>query len=120
MNRKIAIARSKVEMDGLSALVYACMRILSGQYETALLVAFGLCGSQVSPYLHVEYTLNPTYDRQLGLLNELSAAGLQARRFLNKFGYSEDLLDEIAARKPRKAGPQQGPDPGRKDACLTA
>src|SRR4030042_7162600 len=107
---------SKVEMDGLSALVYACMRILSGQYETALLVAFGLCGSQVSPYLHVEYTLNPTYDRQLGLLNELSAGGLHARSLLNKFGYSEDLLDEIAARNLRNAALNRDQARGIKDA----
>jgi len=89
---------SKVEMDGLNALIYACMRIMSGQYETALVLAFGLCGYQVSPYLHIDYTLDPTYDRQLKLLNELSAAALQARSYLDRFGYPEELLDEIAAR----------------------
>ncbi len=88
---------SKVEMDGLNALMYAAMRILTGPYQTAMLVSLGLCGYQVSPYLHIEYTLNPTYDRQVKLLNELAAAALQARSYLTKFGYSEDLLDEIAA-----------------------
>jgi acetyl-CoA C-acetyltransferase len=88
---------SKVEMDGLNALMYAAMRILTGPYQTAMLVSMGLCGYQVSPYLHIEYTLNPTYDRQVKLLNELAAAAFQARSYLTKFGYSEDLLDEIAA-----------------------
>jgi acetyl-CoA C-acetyltransferase len=32
------------------------------------------------------------------LLNELSAAALQARSYLDRFGYSEELLDEIAAK----------------------
>jgi acetyl-CoA C-acetyltransferase len=89
---------TKVEMDGLNALIYGCMRILSGQYETALVLAFGLTGYQVSPYLHIDYTIDPTYDRQLKILNELSAAALQARSYLGKFGYSEELLDEIAAK----------------------
>jgi acetyl-CoA C-acetyltransferase len=88
---------SKVEMDGLNAVLYACMRILSGQYQTAMVMALGLTGSQVSPYLHIEYTLDPTYDRQVKLLNELSAAALQARSYLAKYGYSEELLDGVAA-----------------------
>lgn len=107
---------SKVEMDGLNALMYACMRILSGEYNTIVLVSLGLCGYQVSPYLHVEYTLNPTYDRQLGLLNELSAAGLQAQSFLARYGYSADLLDEIAAQNLRSAALNPNQARGIKDA----
>ena len=89
---------SKVEMDGVNAVMYACMRILSGQYRTALVLALGLTGSQVSPYLHVDYQLSPVYDRQVGLLNELSAAALQARAYLAKRGYREDLLHRVAAK----------------------
>jgi acetyl-CoA C-acetyltransferase len=87
---------SKVEMDATNAVIYACMRILSGQYSTALVVTLALTGYQVSPYLYIEYTLNPTYDRQVNLLNELNAAAFQARSYLEKFGYSEELLDDIA------------------------
>ncbi len=87
---------SKVEMDGLNALVYAVMRILSGQYETALVASLGLTGSQVSPYLHIDYTLDASYDRPLKLLNELSAAALEARSYLTAHGYAEELLDEVA------------------------
>lgn len=87
---------SKVEMDGLNALAYAVMRILSGQYETALVASLGLTGSQVSPYLHIDYTLDASYDRPLKLLNELSAAALEARSYLARHGYSEELLDEVA------------------------
>lgn len=89
---------SKVEMDGLNALAYAAMRILSGQYETALVVTLGLTGSQVSPYLHIDYTLDASYDRPMKLLNELSAAALEARSYLAKYGYSEELLDEVAVK----------------------
>ena len=87
---------SKVEMDGLNALAYAAMRILSGQYDTALVFTLGLTGTQVSPYLHIDYTLDASYDRQLKLLNELSAAALEAHSYLDKNGYTDELLDEIA------------------------
>ncbi len=70
---------SKVEMDALNGLMYACMRILSGQYRTAMVVSLALTGYQVSPYLHFEYQLSPIYDRQMKLLNELNAAAFQAR-----------------------------------------
>jgi len=88
---------SKVEMDALNGLMYACMRILSGQYQTAMVVSLGLTGYQVSPYLHIEYQLSPVYDRQMKLLNELNAAAFQARSYLARYGYSEDLLHEVAA-----------------------
>ncbi len=109
---------SKVEMDAINALIYGVLRILSGNYQTALIVSQGLCGHQVSPYLHINYTLNPVYDRQLGLLNELSAAAFQARDFLSKHGFGEELMDVIAANSlanaalnPRQARQLQGISP---------
>jgi acetyl-CoA C-acetyltransferase len=89
---------TKVEMDGLNAMIYASMGIISGQYETALVFTLGLTGSQASPYLYIDYTLDATYDRQLKLLNELSAAALEANSYLAKHGYARELLDEVAAK----------------------
>lgn len=89
---------TKVEMDGLHALAYGYMRILSGQYQTALVVSLALTGSQISPYAYSHYALNPVYDRQVGLLNDLSGAALQARAYLSRSGYSEGLLDLVAAK----------------------
>ena len=89
---------SKVEMDGLNAMAYAVMRILSGQYDSALVFTAALTGTQVSPYLHIDYTLDPDYDRQLKLLNEVSGAALEARSYLDKNGYPDSLLDDVAAR----------------------
>lgn len=94
---------TKVELDALNAVVYGCMRILSGHYGTALVFSLGLTGSQVSPYLHIDYTLDATYDRQLKLLNELSGAALQARSYLDANGYSEELLDEVALKDLKDA-----------------
>ncbi len=109
---------SKVEMDGLNALAYAAMRILSGQYETAMVASLGLTGSQVSPYLHIEYTMDASYDRPMKLLNELSAAALQAKAYLSKHGYSEGLLDEVAARDLANAA--SNPNQARRISGVTA
>jgi acetyl-CoA C-acetyltransferase len=88
---------TKVEMDGINAVVYGALRILEGNYDTALIIAHSLCGHQVSPYLQVQYSLDPTYDRQLGLLNELSGAALQAKAYLRRHGLDEGWLDRAAA-----------------------
>ncbi len=88
---------TKVEMDGINAVVYGALRILEGNYHTVLVIAHSLCGHQVSPYLQVQYSLDPTYDRQMGLLNELSGAALQARAYMRRYGLDEEWLDRVAA-----------------------
>lgn len=88
---------TKVEMDGVNAVIYAVLRLLSGYHHTALVIAHSLCGSQVSPYLNIQYSLDPTYDRQLGLLNELSAGALQARAYMDRHGLDAAWLDDVAA-----------------------
>ena len=88
---------TKVEMDGINAVLYAVLRILSGYHQTALVIAHSLCGSQASPYLNIQYSLDPTYDRQLGLMNELSAGALQARAYMDRHGLDGGFMDEVAA-----------------------
>lgn len=92
-----------VDSDGLWAASYAAMRIMSGNYETALVVGNSSGASTMRPYLMMDYQLNPVFDRQVGILNELSTGALQAAAFLAKYGYDEDLLNEIAARALRNA-----------------
>lgn len=92
-----------VEADGLWAATYATMRMMAGSYDTALVVGNSSGASTFRPYLVMDYQLNPTYDRQLGMLNELSTAALQARAYLDKYGATEDDLDRIAARLLRNA-----------------
>lgn len=89
---------TKAEADGVLAATYATARILSGVYDTSLVVGNCLGGSEFRSYLMMDYQLNPTYDRQLGILNELSTAALQARSYMKTFGMTEDQLDRTAAR----------------------
>ncbi|PKQ28350.1 MAG: hypothetical protein CVT63_03300 [Candidatus Anoxymicrobium japonicum] len=92
-----------VEADGLWAASYAAMRLMSGAHDTALVVGNSSGASTFRPYLMMDYQLNPTYDRQLGLLNELSTAALQAKAYLEKHNASEGDLNNIAARLLRNA-----------------
>jgi len=89
---------TKVEADGVMAATYGLMRILSGNYDTALIVGASQEGSVCRPYLMMEYELSPVYDRQLGILNEPATAALQARAYLAAFGLEEEVFDAIAAR----------------------
>ncbi|NPV60879.1 MAG: thiolase family protein [Actinobacteria bacterium] len=100
--------QTKVEMDGLNAMIYATMGIISGQYDVTMVLAMSLTGSQASPYLYTDYSLDPTYDRQLKLLNELSAAALEAKSYLAANGYSEELLDVVASQNLGNAAANPG------------
>ena len=88
---------SKVEMDGAFALLYALTRILSGDHDIALVVA----ESQASVYggiLPGIMMLDPTFDRQRWLLNEVSGAALQASAYMDASGVSEEQIAGVAAK----------------------
>ena len=88
---------SKVEMDGAWALLYAYARVLSGNHDIAL-VAGESMASCYPPYLPATWALDPTFDRPLGLLNELSAAALQAGYYIQAGGASEEQIAGVAAK----------------------
>ncbi len=94
---------TKVEADGSNAFLYGVMRILSGQYDTALIIAYSLGGSQFRPYLIMDYTMDPSFSRQAGIMNELVAAALQTRAYMMKFGLTEEQLAAAAAKALRGA-----------------
>lgn len=89
---------TKAEVDGVLASTYAATRVLSGLYDTALVVGNSLGATEFRPYLNMDYQLAPVYDRQLGLINELSAGALQAHSYMSRYQMTDDQLDEIAAR----------------------
>lgn len=105
-----------VEADGAWAAQYATTRLLSGIYDVALVVGDSFGASTFEPYLVMDYQLNPVYDRQLGILNELSTAALQANAYMDEFGVSEDALNEIAARMLRDAAKNDTRVRGKADA----
>ncbi len=88
---------SKVEMDGAFGVLYALTRILSGDHDIALVVG----ESQASVYggmLPGIMMLDPTFDRQRWLLNEVSAAALQASAYMAAAGVSAEQIAGVAAK----------------------
>ena len=86
---------TKVEQDGLHALLYAWMRVASGTHEMAIVVAHSK-GSEFEPHAALAAQLDPTYDRQFGFLNDIAAAAFQARAYLTKNKLDEEILAAVA------------------------
>lgn len=88
---------SKVEEDGTFALYYALMRILAGTHDVALIEAHTQ-GSTFNPHQVTCYTLDPLFDRQIGVLNDITAAAIQARMYMNRYAVSEEHLAMVAVK----------------------
>ncbi|MBI4362956.1 MAG: thiolase family protein, partial [Euryarchaeota archaeon] len=102
---------SKVAGDGLLALLYAWMRVRSGVFRTALVVA--QCKpSETDPEAVYRTMFDPWYTRPLGL-DRISAAALQARRCMDTGGVTREEMARIVAdrrsrgaRNPRLRSPR--------------
>jgi len=93
---------SKVEGDGAFAAYYALMRILSGTHEVALVEAHTQ-GSTFNPHQVSFYTLDPLLDRQIGVLNDISTAAIQARMYMNANDVSEEHLAMVSVKNMMNA-----------------
>lgn len=78
---------SKVAMDALFAAYYAWMRILSGAYDTALVVGWGK-GSETDINTWSSLQADPFYTRPLGL-DGIQAAALQSSAYMQRWGIDE-------------------------------
>lgn len=79
---------STVEGDGTFGAFYSLMRVLSGSYRTCLVVAH--CkASEGEPRLIENGMFDPIYYRRLGL-DAISSSALQARRYMDKYGITEE------------------------------
>ena len=88
---------SRQDGESLFALYYGAMRILSGHYDTALVIS--LCKGSENPE-NDTLTLffsDPFYQRSLGL-NETMAAALQMKLYTEKYGISEEQCAKVAVK----------------------
>ncbi len=108
---------SKVESDGLNAALYAYMRILSGLYDTALVIGFSMSGSEFRVPLIHSYVMDPVYERPRGLINFYSIAALQANAYMQKYGFTEDNLAKLTVKNLKNAN--NNPYAARKEAKPT-
>jgi acetyl-CoA C-acetyltransferase len=88
-------SESKVSMDGAFALMYGYARIASGAFGTCLVVAHGKL-SEGNPRLIANAAWDPIFLRPLGL-DDHTALGLQARRYLDRHHLDEEVLSDVAA-----------------------
>ncbi|MDY6850672.1 MAG: thiolase family protein [Thermodesulfobacteriota bacterium] len=88
---------SRQDGESLLAFVYGAMRILSGHYETALVL--GVCKGTENPETDMitHFYTDPFYQRQVGL-NESFAAGLQMRQYMDKYNITEEQCAKVVVK----------------------
>jgi len=88
---------SKVEEDGTFALYYALMRILAGTHDVALVEAHTQ-SSTMNAHQVSCFMLDSLFDRQIGVLNDIAAAALQARAYMNRHNVTEKHIAMVAVK----------------------
>jgi len=89
-------AEEKVAADGAFAVRYAMLQILSGHYDSVL-VAAHCKESKVNQNLINNLAFDPIYQRYLGL-DFLSAAALQAQRYMYKYGITPEHCAQVVVK----------------------
>jgi acetyl-CoA C-acetyltransferase len=93
---------SKVEMDGAHAVLYGLMRILSGNHKLALV--WGGSMTSCFPYHAARlYETDPTWERPVAYVNDITAAGFQMRAYMEKYGVIAEDIAKIAVKNRRNA-----------------
>ncbi len=92
---------SCVEGDGAFGAFYGMCRALSGHYDTTLVTAYSKGSESVSPYI-TNAAFDPIYMRSLGL-DMVSACALQARRYMNRYGVTEEQCAVVSSKNHRNA-----------------
>jgi acetyl-CoA C-acetyltransferase len=86
----------KMSMDGSTAVYYATIGILSGEFDCTLILAHTKM-SQTNRNIVNNTAFDPIYTRQLGL-DFTSAAALQARRFMSVRNVTERQTAEVVVK----------------------
>jgi len=89
-------AESKVAMDGTFAVFYAAIRLLSGCYDSCLLVSHCKM-SEGSPHGIHNAMFDPLYQRIMGF-DDLSTCALQAKRYMYKYGVTEEQCARVSVK----------------------
>ncbi|MFO8017410.1 MAG: thiolase family protein [Promethearchaeia archaeon] len=93
---------TKVEMDGAHGLMYGLWRILSGNHNLA--VIYGTSMPSCFPYESTRVLENdPTFDRQINLLNSYTTGAMQMRAYMHNFGVSKEVIAKMAVSNYKNA-----------------
>ena len=91
----------KVAMDSAQAVYYATIQILSGHYDVVLLVSHCKESQACRPVIE-NAAFDPLYQRIMGF-DFLAASALQARRYMYKYGITEEQCAKVAVKNLRNA-----------------
>lgn len=83
------------EDDGTSAVLLGLMRTLA-EFETTLVVARSKV-SETEPEIVTNTAFDPIYERKLGL-GVISSSALQARRYMIKYGTTEEQFAKVSVK----------------------
>ncbi|HOD29008.1 MAG TPA: thiolase family protein [Syntrophales bacterium] len=88
---------SRQDGESLFAFMYAVMRIMTGHYETALVI--GLCKGSENPPNDACTVMfaDPFYQRDVGLTETLAAA-LQMNLYMERYGITREQCAAVAAK----------------------
>jgi acetyl-CoA C-acetyltransferase len=88
---------SRQDGESLFAFMYGAMRIISGQYDTCLVMS--LCKGSENPENDACTLMfgDPFYHRNLGL-TETMAAAFQMRAYMEKYGITEEQCAQVAVK----------------------
>lgn len=92
---------STVEGDGTFGALYGMMRILSGSFNTTLVVSH-MKGSESIMNLITNAMFDPIYQRGLGI-DATSSAALQARAYMEMSGATEEDFAKVSVKNHKNA-----------------
>ena len=85
---------SKAEEDSCLGFIYGAMRILTGDFKTALVVSVTKCSEAPVWHTLTNIAMDPFFQRPVGL-NEAVGAGLQAREYMERYGLKPEDLSRV-------------------------
>ena len=88
--------QTKVAADSAQAVYHGVINLLSGQHEIVLVVAHRKESEAVKSVIE-NAALDPIYLRPLGL-NFLTAAAMQARRYMDKYGVTQEQCAKVVVK----------------------
>jgi acetyl-CoA C-acetyltransferase len=91
----------KVAEDGATAVYYAAVQVMSGRHDTVLVVATTK-ESQTERNIIENFGLDPIYLQPLGM-DYLSAAALQANRYMDRFGITRQQCAMVVVKNRSNA-----------------
>jgi len=88
---------SRQDGESLFAFAYAAMRILSGKFDTALVL--GVCKGSENPEndMLTHFYTDPFYQRPIGI-NETSVAALQKRQYMDRCKITQEQCAKVVAK----------------------